>query len=136
MWSYWNKNKFIKCQPQKIVKHTQTICRQQLTNCLSVFGHFAGLPLKGLTLWYCKRFNRFHTNVHRVKNVQIWSFLSLFSRVWTKCGDLLGKSLYLVWIRENTDRKKLHIWTLLTYCLPFISTYSVIYAAGNWKPLK
>ena len=26
----------------------KTICRQQPTNCLSVFGHFVGLALKGL----------------------------------------------------------------------------------------
>ena len=31
-----------------MVKHTQTIRRQQPTNCLSVFDHFVGLPLKGL----------------------------------------------------------------------------------------
>ena len=29
-----------------MVKHTQTICRQQPTNCLSVFDHFVGLGLK------------------------------------------------------------------------------------------
>ena len=32
-----------------MVKHTQTIRRQQQTNCLSVFDHFVGLALKGLT---------------------------------------------------------------------------------------
>ena len=32
-----------------MVKHTQTIRRQQPTNCLSVFDHFAGLALKGLS---------------------------------------------------------------------------------------
>ena len=32
-----------KIQPRKAVKHTQTIRRQQLANCLSVFGHFKGL---------------------------------------------------------------------------------------------
>ena len=31
-----------------MVKHNQTICQQQLTNCLSVFNHFAVLALKGL----------------------------------------------------------------------------------------
>ena len=31
-----------------MVKHAQTIRRQQSTNCLSVFHHFVGLPLKGL----------------------------------------------------------------------------------------
>ena len=32
-----------------MVKHTQTIRQQQVTNCLSVFDHFVGLALKGLT---------------------------------------------------------------------------------------
>ena len=32
-----------------MVKHTQTICRLLLTNCLSAFNHFVGLALKGLT---------------------------------------------------------------------------------------
>ena len=34
--------------PVKMVKHTQTIRRQQPTNYLSVFDHFVGLVLKGL----------------------------------------------------------------------------------------
>ena len=33
-----------------MVKHTQTIRRQQSTNCLSVFNHFVGLVLKELKL--------------------------------------------------------------------------------------
>ena len=33
-----------------MVKHTQNICRQQPTNCLSVFDHFVGLALKGLKI--------------------------------------------------------------------------------------
>ena len=32
-----------------MVKNTQTTNRQELTNCLSVFGHFLGLAFKGLT---------------------------------------------------------------------------------------
>ena len=35
-------------QPHKMVKQTQAICQQQLTNCLSVFDHFMGLARKGL----------------------------------------------------------------------------------------
>ena len=31
-----------------MVKHTQTILRQHLKNCLSVLDHFVGLSLKGL----------------------------------------------------------------------------------------
>ena len=32
-----------------MVKYTQTICRLLPTNCLSLFDHFVGLTLKGLT---------------------------------------------------------------------------------------
>ena len=39
-----------KHQPQKMVKHTQTIRPQRPTNCLKVFVHFVGLALKGLNL--------------------------------------------------------------------------------------
>ena len=35
-------------QPQKMVKHTQTICWLLRTNCLSVFDHFVGMTVKGL----------------------------------------------------------------------------------------
>ena len=31
-----------------MVKHTQTICQKNPTNCMSVFDHFVGLALKGL----------------------------------------------------------------------------------------
>ena len=35
-----------------MVKHSQRICRQKSTNCLSVFVHFDGLALKDLTHLY------------------------------------------------------------------------------------
>ena len=35
-----------------MVELTQTICRQQPTNCLSVFDHFVGLAFKELTQSY------------------------------------------------------------------------------------
>ena len=35
-------------QSHKLEKHTQTIRRQQSTNCLSVFEHLVGLVFKGL----------------------------------------------------------------------------------------
>ena len=38
-----------KRQPLKMLKHTETIRRQQPTNCLSLFDHFVGLALIGLT---------------------------------------------------------------------------------------
>ena len=48
-----------------------------------------------------------------VKSVQIRSFFwSVVSRTWPEYGDLLCKSLYSAQVRENTDHKKLRIWTL------------------------
>ena len=58
---------------------------------------------------------------HCVKSVQIHSFLwSVVSCIRTEYGDLRSKSpcsvriqsLYSVRIQENTDQKKLRIWTL------------------------
>ena len=40
----------MKIKLDKMVKHTQTIRRQQPTNCLSVFDQFVGLALKGLNI--------------------------------------------------------------------------------------
>ena len=52
---------------------------------------------------------------HCVKSVQIRSFFrSVFSSIWTEYGDLWLKSPYSVRILENTDQKKLRIWTRFT----------------------
>ena len=53
--------------------------------------------------------------LHCVKSVQIRSFFwSAFSCFWTEYGYLLRKCPYSVRIRENTDQRKLRIWTLFT----------------------
>ena len=39
--------KSFKCQPHKMVKHTQIIRRQFADDLFSVFDHFMGLALKG-----------------------------------------------------------------------------------------
>ena len=39
-----------KHQPQKLVKHTQTVRWLLPTNCLSVFDYFVGLAFQGLNL--------------------------------------------------------------------------------------
>ena len=55
---------------------------------------------------------------HCGKSVQIRSFFwSVCSFVQTNYGDLRSKYPYSVRIQENTDQKKLHIWTLYTQCL-------------------
>ena len=64
-----------------------------------------------------QRVNRDEYHQHCVKSVQIRIFFfSTFSRILTEYGDLLRKSLYWVRLRENTDQKKLCIWTLFTQC--------------------
>ena len=42
--------------------------------------------------------------------------IQIIFTVWkvSKYGDLLGKSPYLIRIQENTNQKKLRIWTLVT----------------------
>ena len=55
---------------------------------------------------------------HCVKSIQIRSFFwSVFFRIWTEYGDLYRKSPYSVQIRENTDWKKLRIWTFFAQCV-------------------
>ena len=55
---------------------------------------------------------------HCVKSVQIQSFFwSLFFCIRTEYGDLRSKYPYSVRIQENTDQKKLRIWTFYTQCI-------------------
>ena len=52
-----------------------------------------------------------YTGMHCVKSVQIRSvFWSVFSRIWTEYGKILGISPYSVRMREYTNQKKLRIW--------------------------
>ena len=63
-----------------------------------------------------------------VKSVQIQSFfLPVFSCIRTEYEDLRSNSPYSVRIQENTDQKKLRIWTLFTQCTPKdLVTYSLL----------
>ena len=53
-------------------------------------------------------------------------FLVRTSRIGTEYGDLLRKSPFSVRMRENTDQKKLSIWTLFTQWM-FFKKYPVSY---------
>ena len=58
-------------------------------------------------------------HIHCVKRVQMRSFFwSVFSRVRTEYGEILRISPYSVRMRENTDQKKLRIWTHFTQWFP------------------
>ena len=59
--------------------------------------------------------SRWQHKMHCVKSVQIWSFSwSLFSCIRTEYEDLRSKPPYSAQIQENTNQKKLCIWTLFT----------------------
>ena len=50
--------------------------------------------------------NRYSSTAWKVSKV------SAFSRIWTEYREILCICLYSVRMRENTDQKKLRIWTL------------------------
>ena len=60
--------------------------------------------------------------------LQIWRFFwSVFSYIWTEYRDLIRKFPYLVRIQDNTDQKKLRVWTISTQCYSlkhFFQTHS------------
>ena len=63
----------------------------------------------------------------------IWSFFwSIFSRIRTEYGEILRISPYSVRMRENTDQKKLRIWTLFTQ---WVSDEVDFFHADKYKSL-
>ena len=63
----------------------------------------------------------FYFNCHYVRGVQIRSFFwSLFSRIRTEYGEMWSIFPYSVRMRENTDLKKLRIWTLFMHCVALL----------------
>ena len=83
--------------------------------------YFTEVIVKPLDL--CITLNNFNVgrvtlhSLHCAKSIQIQIFFwSVFSCIRTEYGDLLCKSSYSVQIQENTDHKKLRIWTLFTQC--------------------
>ena len=50
-----------------MVKHTQSICWQQPTNCLNVFDHFVGLALKWLIHFLFAQKNSFLVVILQIK---------------------------------------------------------------------
>ena len=71
---------------------------------------------------------KINKGLHCVKCVQIRSFFwSIFSRIRTVYGEILRISPYSVRIRENTDQKKLRIWTHFTQCLSNYYFKKIVY---------
>ena len=64
-------------------------------------------------------------------------FWFLFSRIRTEYGKIRSISAYSTRMRENTDQKKLRIWTLFTQCCLFrFSLLIVIIILKTTIPLR
>ena len=67
-----------------MVKHTQTIRRLLVINCLSVFDHFVGLALKGLItiigIWKTCRQRKFEYFVVSFAHLKVKIFLEYFTQ--------------------------------------------------------
>ena len=81
-----------------MAKHTQTICR----HCLSVFGHFVGLGLKGLRT---DDFHQLFKTLTRGFTAQKIKFS--FKNFFSKC-DQIRKVMDLVTFTEEILNRKLH----------------------------
>ena len=65
---------------------------------------------------HCSVYLSFISHTLREKCPYSEFFWSVFSRIRTEYGEILRTSAYSVQMWENTDQKKLRIWTLFTQC--------------------
>ena len=84
-----NRDESFKCQPHKMVKHTQTIRR--LTNFLSVYDHFVGLAFKEFSF----------PNSHCLLFI-LWNQVNLHLSV--KCSPLLFTPSTLLLFKKQLSR--------------------------------
>ena len=72
--------------------------------------------------------------LHFVKRVQIQSFFSsVFSCIRAEYREIRSISPHLVRMGENTDQKKLRIWTLFTQCYPYYINATFTFFAKNFS---
>ena len=99
-----------KCQSHKMVKHTQTIRRQEPTKCLSAFDHFVGLALKGLR-------RRPSEILYRKVIVEIWNWKVKKPSSENFFTPMLG-SLWMMTVKDNSSWRSYEIcWKLTTKIL-------------------
>ena len=110
--------------------NTQTIRRQQPTNCLSVFDHFVGLALKGLDWSVCNYLGWSYLNLvmficmhASAKGIAIYRFclscLLAWCIIWCPTvSPSLNTVLSEIWT---------FVWRIFTFCwtITFINVYQV-----------
>ena len=104
-----------KYQPNKMVKHTQTIRRLLPRDCLNVFDHFVGLGFKGLNiivfvynglnkvLFYLEKINSFCC-LETVHSKRLHLFLNVKSS-W--CQHAWWKFVFLIFVPHGNWKRKL-----------------------------
>ena len=108
LWVYLNSKEVSYLSWQKMYPNLKTICHIKVK----------------LFLWTKLLESLLLAKYHCVKSVEIRSFFwSVFSRIWTKYGEIRSISTYSVQMWENKDQKKLRIWTLLTQCISYLSVW-------------
>ena len=73
------------------------------------------------------------TLLHRVKSGEMWSFSGLYFPAFGLNTEWYCNSPHSVWMRENTDLKKLRIWTAFTQYYPIWAVYEFLLI--NWNAL-
>ena len=95
------------------------------------------VSLKRWKFWKILKFQRALIFLHCVKSAQIRSFFwSVFSRIRTEYGEILRISPYSVRMWENTDQKKLGIWTLFMQCYfnRYLDSANIyLFKFNNWN---
>ena len=112
----------MKCQPHKIVKHTQTINQLLPTNCLSVFGHFVGLTLIGIILQNTQKYLNKWEYYHEEGSFDLdqgfkYLFLGNSCNVWfSKVNHIYGLNTENINIMKWTGPLTNHFQALLRLC--------------------
>ena len=79
----------------------------------------------------------FRRKLYCLKSVQIRSFFwSVFSRIRAEYEEIRSISPYSVWMRENTDQKKLRIWTLFTQFFPCTKSNKITLSCTVYKTIS
>ena len=85
LWVNQSIPKPFNCQPHKMVKHTQTICRLLPMNCLCVFDHFVGLTLKGLDFPHLSTIFRSQSTIQSIMHISQPIRQHILLRISDKC---------------------------------------------------
>ena len=104
---------------QWVSPEIQNVLRAYLMLFLSYLGKGTGEGVAFPSCLYVKQCSM--KNKYRIyfNNFTARSFFwSVFSCIWTKYGEMR--------MRENTDQKKLRIWTLFTQCLFYLISWGIM----------